>query len=568
MRMSQLIGKRFKERPAGVALEGQALLLRGGYVRQAGNGLYALLPPGVRLARKIEAIIRGELDAAGYQEIALPLSAPPEMWDETRQTQPPPDSIRFRDGARQEWVLGASGNAATVAVLRNELQSHAQLPGAVYAFRDEIRGSAQSGSGLVRAREGRVAQACAFHSGAAALDAWFEAMTGACENILAECGLPRGELSPATADPAGTTRAIIVPAEHGPTAVFTASGGAYCATWDAARAAVPAYPEAPRPLEKVHTPDAATIADVAACVGVAERQTVKAVFYERDKEGKPVVAILRGDRDVNEVKIARILGVDPVPASPETIAAMGAAAGYGSPLGLDPRKVRIIADETVRNSNNLVAGANEEGYHYKNFNLERDVPGLETVDIVQAEEGDPAPEGQGALTLQRGIEAAFLCQMDGSLTDPMGTRCSGESGASLTPLMGALRLDLYAVMAAAAERCRTEHGVTWPENIAPWQVHVHALKPSAPGVREAAETLYAGLRAEGLDALYDDRDARPGVQFADADLLGAPQRLIVSERNLAQNQVEYKRPGHPDAEMLPLQECAALLRGRIPRNGG
>jgi prolyl-tRNA synthetase len=316
-------------------------------------------------------------------------------------------------------------------------------------------------------------------------------------------------------------------------------------------------------LEKVRTPGKKSIEDVAAFLRVEPHRTAKAVFYESDADGRPVLAVIRGDLEINELKLAKIIRAAPVAAEEETIRSTGSVPGYASPMGLDPDTVRLIVDRSLAGSNNLVTGANEVDYHLKHFNLDRDLPGVETVDIAIAHEGDGCPHCDGRLVMQRGIEVGNIFQLGTKYTEAMGMTYLDENGKTQTPIMGCYGIGVGRAMASAMEVRHDKWGPIWPIAIAPWQVHINAIKYAKPEVKAAAEKLYADLCVAGIEAVLDDRNERPGVQFADADLLGVPLRLIVSEKHLANHEVEYKQRGTDIKGTMPLGEAVVRLRDWI-----
>jgi prolyl-tRNA synthetase len=303
-----------------------------------------------------------------------------------------------------------------------------------------------------------------------------------------------------------------------------------------------------------------TIAEVAGFLGVAPRQTAKAVFYESDAEGRLVIALIRGDLEVNEAKVARLIQMTPVPASEDAILAVGAVPGFATGMGLDRGRCRILVDHSVAESNNLVCGANEIDYHFRHFNLDRDLPGVDPVDIAVMPDGAGCPVCEGAIHLRPGIGLATVAQRGVVRADPKMTFTDAE-GKAQAPFMGTSRMPLERVMAAVIEAHHDQYGPRWPLSIAPWQVQLHALKRSRPPVRDAAEALYEELLSAGLEVLYDDRDESPGVQFAEADLLGIPIRLIVSERNFANDAVEFKRRDTGEAGVLPRRGVVSTVAG-------
>ncbi|MDZ4860784.1 MAG: proline--tRNA ligase [Candidatus Hydrogenedentes bacterium] len=543
MRMSQLVGHRYKERPAEATLESHALLLRGGYARQVANGIYSLLPAGLRVIRKIERIVREEMDGIGGQEVLMPLVQPRELWDESgRYNGVGPELARFKDRAGHDMVLAMTHEEGVVHLCRNEIHSYAQLPFMVYQIQTKFRDEPRSRGGLIRVREFTMKDGYSFHRTAEDLEAYYEKCYAAYERIFQRAGLPQVVAVASDTGMMGGKIAheFILLTEVGEDTIATCADTDYFANLEVATGKIEAFPADENPLEKVATPDRKTIEDVAQFLGIETRQTAKAVFYENDAEGRPVVALIRGDRDVNEMKLAKIIQIPPAPASDARIRAGGAEPGYASPMGLDAAKWRIVVDHTVAESNNLVAGANEEGFHYTNFNLARDLPGVSTVDICAVKDGDRTPDGNGVITLQRGIEVGNIFQLGTKYTEAMGMTYSDEAQQTCVPIMGCYGIGIGRLMSSIMEVHRDQYGPKWPMSVAPWQVHLNALKLTAPGVKETAEELYAGLTAAGYEVIYDDRDERPGVQFADADLLGVPLRLVVSERNLKENKIEWK----------------------------
>lgn len=562
MRLSQMVGSRYKERPAEAALESHAFLLRGGYARQVANGIYSLLPPGFRVVRKIEQIIREEMDRVGGQEVLMPVVMPRELWEESgRYTSVGSELVRFKDRTGHDMLLGMTHEEAVVHLCRNEINSHTQLPFMVYQIQTKFRDEPRSRGGLIRVREFTMKDAYSFHTSQEDLERYYQECYRAYQRIFARAGVPQVAVVESDSGMMGgkVAHEFMLLTEVGEDTIVTSDGSDYIANLEIATGTVQGYPEESAPLEKVHTPNCKTIEEVAGFLGVPEHQTAKAVFYDRDSEDRVVMVVVRGDRDVCEPKLAKVIQAQPVPAADERIKSVGAEPGYASPMGLDLEKVRVVVDHTVRESNNLVTGANEADYHFKNFNLARDLPGMETVDIVEVQEGDGSPDGNGTLRFERGIEVGNIFQLGLKYTKAMEMTYLDENGKAQVPIMGCYGIGVGRLMSSVMEVCRDKYGPIWPISISPWQVHLNAIKMKAEGVAEAAEHLYADLKEAGLEVVYDDRDARPGVQFADADLLGVPFRLIVSERNLAEGNVEWKRRDTGDSGTMPMADAVATV---------
>ncbi|NUM52863.1 MAG: proline--tRNA ligase [Candidatus Hydrogenedentes bacterium] len=562
MRMSQLVGHRYKERPAEATLESHALLLRGGYARQVANGIYSLLPAGLRVIRKIEQIVREEMDRIGGQEVLMPVVQPRDLWDESgRYESVGPELARFKDRAGHDMVLAMTHEEAVVHLCRNEIHSYAQLPFMVYQIQTKFRDEPRSRGGLIRVREFTMKDGYSFHRTQEDLESYYAECYRAYERIFARTGLSNVVAVEADSGMMGgkISHEFILLTEVGEDTIATCSATGYYANREVATGIIEGFPESPKPLEKVHTPGLKTIEEVAKFLGVETRQTAKAVFYDSDENGKPVIAVIRGDRDICEPKLAKIIQAIPVPANDARIRGAGGVPGFASPMGLDKSKWRIVVDSTVATSNNLVTGANEIDYHVKNFNLERDMPGVETVDIAMIADGDNTPDGKGTIALQRGIEVGNIFQLGSKYTESMGMTYNDEAQQKCVPIMGCYGIGIGRLMSSIMEVHRDQYGPKWPLAVAPWQVQLNALKLNAPGVKDTAANLYAALTAKGIEVLYDDRDERPGVQFADADLLGIPIRLIVSERNLKEGNIEWKRRDTGENGTMPLGDALSFV---------
>jgi prolyl-tRNA synthetase len=565
MRLSELVGTRYKERPAEAALDSHAFLLRGAYARQVANGIYSLLPPGLRVARKIEQIIREEMDRIGGQEVLMPVVMPRELWEESGRYQSVgPELARFKDRTGHDMVLGMTHEEAVLHLCRNEIQSHSQLPFMVYQIQTKFRDEPRSRGGLIRVREFTMKDAYSFHATQEDLERYYQVCYRAYQRIFARAGVPEVVAVESDTGMMGgkVAHEFILLTEAGEDTIVACESCRYIANQEVATGRVRAYPEAPLPLDKVHTPGMKTIEEVAGFLGVEPRQTAKVVFYERDSEGKLVVLLIRGDVEVNESKLAKIIRVMPVPADECRIAEAGAVAGFASPMALDPAKARIVVDHTVAQSNNLVAGANEVDYHFRNFNLCRDLPGIDTVDVAKVRDGDGCPQCSGGLRLKGGIEVGNIFQLGTKYTESMGMTYNDENGKACVPIMGCYGIGVGRLLSSVMEARHDEYGPEWPMSIAPWQVHLNALRLEG-AMRDAAETLYGALQLAGVEVLYDDRNERPGVQFADADLLGVPIRIVVSERNLKKDQLEFKRRDTSESGAIPVAGAVETIQGWI-----
>ncbi len=566
MRLSQLVGTRYKERPAEATLESHAFLLRGGYARQVANGIYSLLPPGLRVARKIERILREEMDRVGGQEVMMPVAQPAELWLESgRYHSVGSELARWKDRTGHDMVLAMTHEEGVVHLCRNEVSSYAQLPFMVYQIQTKFRDEPRSRGGLIRVREFTMKDGYSFHASQADLESYYEACYRAYGRIFARAGLP--EVIAVQSDTGmmggGLAHEFILLCDAGEDTIVVSEDGRYAANMEVARGRVAGLPADPAPLEKVHTPGQTTIEAVAGFLGVPTSQTAKAVFFDADADGKLVFVLIRGDREVNENKLAKLIGRMPTPAADDRIRAAGAVPGYASPIGLDLANIRLLVDQTVADAANLVTGANETDYHYKNFNLARELPALTTVDIAKVAEGDLAPDHDSPLRLQRGIEVGNIFQLGTKYSKAMGMTYLDEKGQAQVPIMGCYGIGVGRLVSSVMEVRRDKFGPIWPMSIAPWQIHICALRPDQDGVGEAARSLYDQLTALGLEVIWDDRGAQPGVQFAEADLLGVPLRVIIGGRSLKQGKLELKSRAGGETELIDVEGAAALLASRV-----
>jgi prolyl-tRNA synthetase len=559
VKLKDLLGRRYKEKPSEAAIESHAILLRGGYARQVANGIYSLLPPGLRVIRRIEAIVREEMNRIGGQEVLMPLVLPAELWQESgRYASVGAELIRFADRAEHPMLLGMTHEEAVVHLARGEAGSYKQYPFMLYQVQTKFRDEPRSRGGLIRCREFTMKDAYSFHTSQGDLDAYYARCSKAYQRIFSRVGLP--QVVAIRSDPGmmggKVAHEFMLLAECGEDTVVVCDTCDYRANLEVAQGRVACTTGEPLPLEKVHTPGMQTIEQVAGFLKVKPEQTAKAVFYEADAEGRLVLVLVRGDLQVNEAKVAKLLKTQPVAASDHAIRRAGSVPGYASPLGL--QGCRVIADPTVSGSANLVCGANEEGYHYRNFSLSRDAASAEVADVAQVRLGDGCALCAGRVRFTNGIEVGNIFQLGSRYTQAMGMRYLDESGKEQTPLMGCYGIGIGRLMSSIIEAHHDQYGPIWPVSVAPWQVHLIAINLDAQQ-KTLADAAYAAMQAAGVEVIYDDRDERPGVQFAEADLLGAPLRLVFSAKNLAQGKVEWKKRGADAKGFLDIGELGAFV---------
>ncbi|MFT7519278.1 MAG: prolyl-tRNA synthetase [Kiritimatiellia bacterium] len=563
MRMSRLVGRQIKEAPKDASTVSHVFMMRGGYVRPVSAGVYSLLPLGQRVLAKIERIIRQEMDRIDGQEVLMPVVLPKQLWDESgRYSTVGPELLRFTDRNDKHMLLGMTHEEAAVHMVRTEVSSYKQLPAVIYQIQTKYRDEARPRAGLIRVREFTMKDAYSFHADTECLGRFYQTCHQAYERMFARMGL--GDVLSFESDTGmmGGQRAheFMALADCGEDTLFLSPDRSYRANKEVATTGLRFDSSDAKPLEKVHTPNEKTIAQVAAFLNVSAEQTGKAVFYQ-DSDGGLIFAVIRGDLEVNEAKLRKVVGGVFELATDAQIEAIGAVAGYASPLGIDPSTCRVIFDPSAAHSANLVVGANEVDYHYLNFNFERDMAGLdvEIVDIATARAGDPCPLTGEPLQERRGIEVGNIFQLGTRYSGAMGCTFLNNSGRSETMVMGSYGIGVGRAAACVIEAHHDDNGPIWPISVAPFEVHIVGINHKKQPVRETCEVLYDAMRALDIEVLYDDRGKRGGFAFADADLVGAPFRLVVAPRGLAEGSVELKsRDGTVDEQLAPEAVVARL----------
>ena len=564
MRMSRLVGRQVKEVPKEAQTPSHVFLLRGGYVRPVSTGIYSLLPLGRRVTAKIEAILREEMDAVEGQEVLMPVVLPRELWEESGRYQGVgPELLRFEDRNGKDLVLGMTHEEAVMHLTRTEVTSWRQLPCMVYQIQTKYRDEARPRAGLIRVREFTMKDAYSFHASDDDLDAYYERVHEAYERFFRRVGMRRVLSIESDTGMMGGSKAheFMAVSEHGEDTLFVNPAGSYQANREVAVSGLTFERGEGGPLEKVATPGTTTIEEVAAFLGVTPAETGKAVFFEHD-DGKLVFALVRGDLDVNEAKLSRAVQSRTLQPAPEAlITASGAVAGYASLVGLDLGAMHVVVDPSVARSNGLVVGANEVDAHYTGFDPERDLDlsNVVVADIVSVREGDPCPVTGEPLQMARGIEVGNIFQLGTKYSAAMGGNFLDENGKSRPYVMGCYGIGVGRAMASVIEQAHDEHGPVWPISIAPFEVHLVALNVNKEPVREAAEALYDQLRDAGMEVLFDDRNKGAGFAFADADLVGAPFRVVVSTRTVKEGLAELKRRDKSLDDKVLLDAVAARV---------
>jgi prolyl-tRNA synthetase len=567
MRLSAYPIQNLKEVPAEAEVVSHQLMLRAGLVRRLAGGLYTWLPMGLRVLRKVERIIREEMDRAGALEVSMPVTQPADLWVESgRWDQFGPELLRFKDRNDRDMVLGPTHEEVVTDLARRELKSYRQLPVHFYQIQTKFRDEIRPRFGVMRAREFLMKDAYSFHVDAASLEEGYQRMYAAYTAIFTRMGLGfRAVLADTGAIGGSASQEFHVLASSGEDAIAFSDADDYAANLEMAAALPPtdARPAASAPMRRVATPGTKTIAEVSNFLGLPAGRLVKTLMVE-SSDGGLVALVLRGDHELNAVKAQKLPGV----ASPlkmagpaEIAAAVGAEPGFLGPVGL---RCRVYADHAALQLADFACGANEADAHLTSVNWDRDLPAPVAADLRNVVEGDPSPGGHGRLRIARGIEVGHIFQLGCKYSEAMGATVLDEQGRSVTMFMGCYGIGVTRVVAAAIEQNHDERGIIWPEPIAPFSVALVPLNwAKSPRVREVAEALYRELADAGVEVLLDDRDARPGVKFADAELVGIPHRVVVAERGLDAGQLEYRHRRAPENEALPLEGAAAWIRARL-----
>ena len=562
MRVSRLVSRKHKEKPAEAQLISHIFLLRGGYVRPLANGIYSLLMPAKRIQQKIINIIRDEMDKIDGQEIQMPIVLPRELWQESgRWDSVESELLRFKDRANHDMLLAMTHEEAVVALARTEVTSYKDYPFMLYQFQTKFRDEARSRGGLVRVREFIMKDAYSFHTSQADLDHYYDKCAKAYHNIFRRCGIPEVVSIQSDTGMMGgkVAHEYQLLTDSGEDKVIVCEK---CHSYANAEVAVGIYqtePEDLLPMEQIETPHVKTIEDLSSFTGLPETKMAKSVFYTTEK-GETFCVVVRGDVEVNECKLQKIVQSAFVFATDEEVRQTGAVPGFACAIGL---KCRVFVDHSVANGYNLICGANKEGYHMKNFNIRRDLPHAEVVDIATVKTGDICPKCGGTLLMKRGIEVGNIFKLGTRYTEAMHMTYTDEKGEEHHPIMGCYGIGVGRLLASVCEVRHDEFGPIWPLSIAPWQVQICAMKMDRPEIFETAETLYDDLQKAGYEVLFDDRNLSAGVQFADADLTGIPLRLTVAPRALEQGMIEYKVRGSDESGLIPIKEIVAFVKNWI-----
>ena len=567
MKLSNLVGDRFKERPSDCVIESHAFTVRGGYIKNVANGIYSLFPPMRRITRKIEEIIRQEMDAIDGQEVLFPVVLPGSLWEESGRFESVGDELlRFKDRGDSQMVLGMTHEEAAVQLVREYGQTHARYPFMIYQIQTKFRDEARPRAGLIRVREFTMKDAYSFHTSQEDLEAYYARCYDAYHRIFARAGVPEVVAVKSDSGMMGgsVSHEFMLLTDAGEDSIVTCDSCGYSANMEVAENITDnAGLEAVEPLRKVRTPHCKTIEEVVSYLGGRVEQSCKAVIYQKNADDSFVTVFLRGDYEVNESKLTNLLGEKIHPAvSPETC---GLVPGFCGPYE-NHANCTFVFDRSLQGIGSLCAGANEEDYHYVGLNLERELGEVRYADVAKIRAGGICPCcGKRTVRVSRGIEVGNIFQLGTKYTETMNMTYTDDDGTEKHPIMGCYGIGVGRLAASVCEVRRDEYGPIWPITIAPWQVHLCCMRADREDCKAAADEICAALEQAGVEVLYDDRNVRAGVMFADADLLGVPVRVTVGPKNLENGQVELTTRDKRVKELVARENVVEETRALIAR---
>ena len=564
MLMSKLVGERTKTAPSDAVIKSHSLMIRAGYMKLVANGIWSLAMPAKRIARKIENIIREEMDAVDGQECMFPVVMPKEMWDESgRYSSIGDEMVRFKDRNGRDYVLGMTHEEAAVQFARDAVNSYQQLPFMIYQIQTKFRDEGRARGGLIRVREFTMKDAYSFHISQEDLEKYYIRVYDAYNRIFKRIGMRNfiSVLSDSGMMGGAVSHEFMLLTDIGEDTLVICPECDYKSNMEVARCMPEAYPEEePQAIEEVYTGDAKEIAEVTAYLGdIPASKTVKAVCYNIKGDAvRTVLCFIRGDLEVNEAKLKKIVRAEVVPAN---LADSALVAGNIGPVGLKADNVTVVVDASLKGAVNMVTGANKDGYHLKNVCEGRDFKASDA-DIVKVREGARCPVCGAPLTVKNGIEIGNIFQLGTKYTASMGMTVLNKEGKAVNPIMGCYGIGIGRAIASVAEERADDKGLNWPMSIAPWHVYLCALRVDDSEVRAKAEALYNDMRSAGIEVIYDDREASPGFKFSDCDLMGIPLRVVVSPRSLAAGEVELQIRESGERKNMPYVGCVEEI-GKI-----
>jgi prolyl-tRNA synthetase len=561
VRQSQLLAPTLKDDPADAEVVSHKLLVRAGMIRQVARGIYDFLPLGLRVVRRVEAIVREEMNRAGAQEILMPAVCPAELWQESgRWDRYGKELLRFRDRHGRDFCFGPTHEEVVTDIVRREIRSYRQLPLNLYQIQVKFRDEVRPRFGLMRGREFLMKDAYSFHTSLEDCRREYDNMFRTYTRIFERCGLRFRPVEADTGAIGGSlSHEFQVLADSGEDGIASCVQCGYAANVEKAEGRpLPLPPGRPGPLERVATPGQRSVEEVSAFLGLPPERFVKTLIYVTDT-GEAIAGLVRGDRDLSEAKLKNAAGAAAVTLADEATVerVTGAPLGFAGPVGL---RCRVFADRSLRGLRGAVSGANVPDAHFVGLDLERDAPPTAWVDLYVVQAGDPCGRcDAGSFEVHRGIEVGQVFYLGRKYSEALRATFLDAAGIERPVEMGCYGIGITRTVAAAIEQNHDEHGIVWPVPLAPFEVTVVPVTRESPEVRETAERIYSELRGRGVDALIDDRDERPGVKFKDADLIGIPLRVTVGPKALARGRVELKRRGEPTPQEVPVEEAVGRV---------
>lgn len=567
MKLDKLIGDRFKERPSDCQIDSHALMTRGGYIKYVANGIYSSFPPLKRITKKIENIIREEMDAVDGQEVSFPVVMPATLWQESgRYESIGSELLRFTDRNKQPMVLGMTHEEAAVQLVREYANSYTKYPFMIYQIQTKFRDEARPRGGLIRVREFTMKDAYSFHTSQEDLEEYYVRVHKAYERIYARCGVP--EVISVKSDSGmmggSVSHEFMLLTPIGEDSIAVCKHCGYTANVEAAKSVIEnTRDDASEELKEVYTPDIHTIEDICTFLKTPLEKSCKAVVYQKNHDDSFVVIFIRGDLDINETKVTNFLGCDIHPAV--ITEECGLNAGYIGPVNLKINgDFTVLYDTSLEGTNNLSCGANKNEYHLTGLDMSRDVPNAEYHDFAKITDGGICPEcGEKAISISRGIEVGNIFQLGTKYSKSMNMTYLDKDGNTQIPIMGCYGIGVGRLAASVCEVCHDDYGPIWPMAIAPWQVHICAVRSDDEKVKAAADKLYEDLQNAGVEVIYDDRNVRAGVMFSDADLIGVPLRIVVSPRNLDEGVFELNSRDKKISEKINPEDALARVKELI-----
>ncbi|MGN0546461.1 MAG: proline--tRNA ligase [Acutalibacteraceae bacterium] len=566
MKIEKLVGERFKEKPSDCVIDSHALMLRGGYMKNVANGIYSSFMPLRRITKKIENIIREEMDAIDGQEVQFPVVMPASLWEESgRYSSIGSELLRFTDRNDAPMVLGMTHEEAAVQLVRDYANSYTKYPFMIYQIQTKFRDEARPRGGLIRVREFTMKDAYSFHTSQEDLERYYDICYKAYERIFARAGIP--EVITVASDSGmmggSVSHEYMLLSPVGEDTIAVCSECDYRANMEAAQSIVEndASGES-KELELVYTPNIHTIEDICEFLKTPLEESCKAVVYQKNMTDEYVVVFIRGDLDVNETKLTNCLGEDVHPAV--ITDDCGLYAGFIGPYNLDREKFTVLFDKSLENTHNLSCGANKPEHHYTGLKISRDIGEVEYIDLAKIKEGGICPKcGKHSITISRGIEVGNIFQLGTKYTKSMGMQYLDRDGNLQYPIMGCYGIGVGRLAASVCEAHHDEYGPIWPMSIAPWHVQICCIRSDDAECKGVADSLYEKMMADRMEVIYDDRNIRPGAMFSDADLLGVPVRVIVSPRNLKEGVCEIVTRDKEISEKVELDKVIDFVKGII-----